>query len=454
MATGVLTQLSLMLQETVLISSILLLFFRFRNTFGLAPIYTMLGGMFQMANLWSASIYVQFTPELLMSPGSVVLFPAAIFAVLFIYIREDAAEARKLIYALLATDFVGSVLSFMAVSHLRDPGIVNRFNLNPELFVHMPRMDFVGSVALFADTILIILVYEYLARKFQRSLFLPIFLSMTFVLVFDTVFFVTGAFVDTKEYVPILMSGLLGKCIAGALYSTILTIYLAKFDVNALQHHSQGTQHALGDIFGVLTYRQKYEALRIQATRDRLTAVYNRAFFDEVLASELALSDRSDRPLSLLMIDVDFFKSINDTFGHAEGDRALMMVAKSLQSMVRQSEYLCRYGGEEFAVLLPGSDLNQAIILAQRLCAEVPSTCIVSGKSSEAKTSDGAAQDRPITVTIGLASYPKEANSGESLIKLADSRLYEGKRSGRNRAVPSASPDAVIEQQVSSQVTQ
>lgn len=436
MENGLIQQIALMLLETILVSSILLVFFRFRKTFGFAPIYTMLGVFFQLANLWSATIYIRITPEIMLSPGSVVLFPASIFSVLFIYIREDAAEARKLIYALLATDFVGSILSLMAVQHLRDPNVFNPFNLSPALFVHMPRLDLVGSITLYADALLIILVYEFFARRLKGMLFLPIYLSITLVLLFDTVVFATGSFVEQPNYVSILLSGLLGKSIAGLLYSTVLWIYLSRFDQTT--HTVSDEPRRLGDIFDVLTYRQKYEALRIQATRDRLTNVYNRAFFDEVLASELAMSHRSERPLSLLMIDIDFFKQINDTYGHAEGDRALAKVAGALQSIIRQSEFLCRYGGEEFAVILPGSDLDQAIILAERLCAEVPSVCCIA---SQAGVSGDQREEKRITTTIGIATYPTEAKSAEALIKLADSRLYQGKQAGRNRVVPSAVPE-------------
>src|SRR6185295_18975215 len=178
MAAEVLPQIGLMLLETVLVSSTLLLFFRLRSTFGLAPVYTMLGVCFQLANLWSATIYVRVSPEILLSPGSVVLFPASIFAVLFMYIREDAAEARKLIYALFATDLVGSALALMAVLHLKDPIVFNPFHLSADLFVHLPRIDIVGCMTLYADAILIILVYEFFARRIPRSLFLPIYLSI------------------------------------------------------------------------------------------------------------------------------------------------------------------------------------------------------------------------------------------------------------------------------------
>lgn len=289
-----------------------------------------------------------------------------------------------------------------------------------------PRIDLVGSFTLYTDAILIILVYEFFARRFPRTLFLPIWLSMTLVLAFDTLAFVTGSFWGQSTYGSILISGLLGKTVAALLYSLVLWIYLRRFDITGPM--VPGERRALGSLFGVLTYRQKYEAMRIQATRDALTDVYNRAFFDDILASEQALSLRSGRPLALLMIDIDFFKSINDTFGHTEGDRALVMVAKTLQSIVRKSDFLCRYGGEEFAVILPDSDREHALELAQRLCAEVPKMCSISGSGNKAGK-------RVITITVGLASFPEEADSGETLIRLADKRLYQGKEQGRNCVV-------------------
>lgn len=419
-----------MLVETVLVSSMLLLFFRVRATFGLAPIYTTLGVFFQLSNLLAATIYVEVPPNFLLSPGSVVLFPASIFAVLFIYIREDAAEARKLIYALVATNLVASLLNLLVVLHLRGGSVFNPFHLAPDLFVHKPRIDLVGSFSLFFDSILIVLVYEFFARRFPRFLFLPIFLSMTLVLAFDTVFFVTGSFVEQPNYLNILLSGLIGKTVAAFLYSVVLTIYLRRFDVT--EPVQPGERRALGDLLGVLTYRQKYEAMRIQATRDALTGVYNRAFFDDILASELAFSQRTNRPMALIMIDVDHFKSINDSFGHSAGDRALVQVAHTMQAIIRKSDFLCRYGGEEFAVVLPDSDLAHAKDLAQRLCAELPKICSIQGNDPSTR--------RAITATIGLASFPEEADSAEALIKLADSRLYRGKQQGRNCVVADSQP--------------
>lgn len=441
MESQVAQQIILMLAETVLVSSMLLLFFRLRGTFGLAPIYTMLGVFFQLSNLLAATIYIDFGNEIFIGPGSVVLFPASIFAVLFVYIREDATEARKLIYALVATNLVASLLNLLVSQNLHGTHVINPFNLSPELFMHKPRIELVGSFLLFADGILIILMYEFFARRLPRSLFLPIFLSMTSVLAFDTVGFSLGCFAEQPAlFWPILKSNLLGKTVTALLYSTVLTIYLQRFDVK--QPLRPGERRALGDLFQVLTYRQKYEKMRIQATRDALTNVYNRAFFDDILASELALSQRSGRALALLMIDIDHFKSINDTFGHSEGDRVLAQVAKTMNSIIRKSDFLCRYGGEEFAVILPDADLAHAIDLAERLCAEVPKMCTIPPGGATAGAREAQApKERAITITIGVASFPEGADSANSLIRLADARLYHGKKQGRNCAIASGSID-------------
>ena len=200
-------QLALFLAEAVLVASLLLALFRLRGLFGLAPIYTTVGILYQMANLLAATVYVKVTPDLLMSPGSVVLFPAVLFAVLFVYIREDAQEARKLIYALLAADLVVASLGLLVAQHFESPLVFNPYNVSPALFLQQPRLVVVGTLSLFADTLLIIFVYEVVSRHLTRLLFLRIGITLVAVLLFDTVLFVTGSFVESPAYGAILLSG-------------------------------------------------------------------------------------------------------------------------------------------------------------------------------------------------------------------------------------------------------
>src|SRR5687767_14200714 len=118
-------QLGLLLLEALIVASLLLTLFRLRGVFGLVPLYTTVAILYQMANLLAATVYVQVTPEVMVSPGSVVLFPSILLVVLIIYIREDAQEARKLIYALLGADLMVAVLGLLVAQHFHSPLLFN-----------------------------------------------------------------------------------------------------------------------------------------------------------------------------------------------------------------------------------------------------------------------------------------------------------------------------------------
>ena len=416
-------QLSLMAIEAALVAAILLALFRARGIFGLAPVYTTVGVFYYFATLLAGTTFVKVAPSLLMSPGSVALFPATLFAVLLVYIHEDAKEARNMIYALLAANVAAAFLGLLVSQHLRGPFAVNPLSLPPELFVQSPRLFVVGVLALYADTIVIILAYEALSRVL-RPLFLRLWVALALVLVLDTLLFVTGGFVEQPAYLEILASGVVGKLAASLIYAGALRLYLVRAAREALPA-AEDLRPGLGDLFQVLTYRQKYEALRAQAARDALTGVYNRGFFDEMLYTQLAAARRGGGPITLMIVDVDHFKRINDEHGHAEGDRALRVIAQALAGAARASDIVCRYGGEEFCLVLPATALDSAAQLAGRIREEIPAAC------ARAAIADGAR----ITVTIGLAACPDDGADADTLMRAADKRLYQGKSAGRDRVV-------------------
>lgn len=418
-----LQQLGLVCLEVVLVASLLLTLFRLRGRFGLAPIHTTLGVISQMSSLLSASVYVRITPDLVLSPGSTVLFPAVLFVVLFVYVREDARQARRLIYGLVAANFVIGLLGLLATWHLRSPAVFNPIGLPEKLFLLQPRLMVVGTLALLGDTILIVILYELLGRFLARRMFLRVYLSMAAVLALDTLFFVTGSFYELPQYGSILLSDTLGKCAVSVLYAAILTVYLQRFDV-PLEPPSL-FRGRVRELFQALTYREKYEALREQASLDGLTGVYNRAFLDGLLPLEVASALRSGRPLTVMLVDVDHFKSINDTFGHAEGDAVLVAIARAIRGSVRASDVVARYGGEEFAVVLPETSAIEGRGLAERVRAAVPLEC----RPFDARAG------RPTTVTIGVATLPDDATSAEAILRAADERLYAGKHDGRDRVI-------------------
>jgi diguanylate cyclase (GGDEF)-like protein len=416
-------QLSLMSAEAAFAAAVLLALFRVRRIIGLPALYTTVGVLYYLATLVAATTFIKVTPELLMSPGSVALFPATLFAVLLVYIREDANEARGMIYGLLVANIAASLLGVLVSQNLKSPLAVNPLGLPPELFVQSPRLFVAGLIALFVDTILIILSFELVSR-FVKPLFFRIWISLALVLAIDTLLFVTGGFVEHPAYREILLSGVFGKAAAAVIYAAALTLYLSRAAV-ADPQTTDGGRPALGDLFQVLTYRQKYEALRVQATRDSLTGIHNRGFFDDMLRTQLAAARRSGARLTLMMVDVDEFKRINDSHGHAEGDRALRVIARALVRVARASDIVCRYGGEEFTLILPGTALSAGAPLAGRIREEVPAAC----------AREQLAGGMRVTVTIGLSVFPDDGTEIDELLSVADRRLYRGKDAGRDRVV-------------------
>jgi diguanylate cyclase (GGDEF)-like protein/PAS domain S-box-containing protein len=151
---------------------------------------------------------------------------------------------------------------------------------------------------------------------------------------------------------------------------------------------------------------------------DALTDVYNRRHLDATLALELNRSRETGSPLAVIMFDADHFKKFNDTYGHDQGDRVLKMAGEVMKAAVRQYDVPCRYGGEEFTVILPGADPDGAMRVAERLRRDV-----------EAMAVDGL----KVTISLGIACYPQlAAHSPEALIEAADAALYRSKESGRN----------------------
>jgi diguanylate cyclase (GGDEF)-like protein len=174
------------------------------------------------------------------------------------------------------------------------------------------------------------------------------------------------------------------------------------------------------------------EQLATLAATDGLTGLMNKRSLDEALARDLARADRSQSCLGLVILDVDFFKKVNDTHGHQVGDEVLKAVAQVVASSLRTGDVAARYGGEEFVTLLPGSDLEGATIVAERIRKKLEQT--------EIKTSSGALR---VTASFGVAAVcgPNCRSAGKDLVAKADSALYAAKRGGRNRVVTSTLSD-------------
>ena len=159
-------------------------------------------------------------------------------------------------------------------------------------------------------------------------------------------------------------------------------------------------------------------------TVDGLTQVYNRRYFEETLERELARCSRYARSLSLVLLDIDHFKQVNDTYGHLAGDYVLKQLASTIKTRIRREDILSRYGGEEFSLLLPEVDHAGAATLAEKTRRLVEKAHFEFDK-----------QKIPVTVSAGVASVDGTQADAQDLIRVADERLYEAKQGGRNRVV-------------------
>lgn len=174
------------------------------------------------------------------------------------------------------------------------------------------------------------------------------------------------------------------------------------------------------------------QRFREVSLRDPLTNLFNRRFMWEWLTQQIKESERSGSALACLMLDLDHFKRLNDSLGHQRGDEILLGFATVVQAQLRESDILVRYGGEEFAALLPCCSLRQAIVIAQRIRQQVLGQSIAGLTAGE------------VTCSIGVALYDPQLldSDAEELLREADRRLYEAKHGGRNRVCPATEGEA------------
>lgn len=180
---------------------------------------------------------------------------------------------------------------------------------------------------------------------------------------------------------------------------------------------------ALYTAFQDITSRKNREVLlKNQATRDPLTSLYNRRYFEEEVFKRIVDAKASNEPFSVLMIDADHFKRVNDTYGHKTGDKVLIELASTCERALRDVDIVARYGGEEFVVFLAGVNARKGKIVADRLRESISEVVVYSDEGEEVR----------FTVSIGVSSYEISDNI-DTLIKTADEALYKAKENGRNR---------------------
>ncbi|OBZ92047.1 diguanylate cyclase [Pararhizobium polonicum] len=390
------------------------IFFR-RKTIGIGVFFCLLGTMHFLETYLAAVFFVEL-PFGLISPGSTVIFTGKLAFFLLLYIKEDAEVIRQPIYGLLSGNILmialGLVLRFYA-----DPASLPGYNADLRFIDQIGLLMIWGTILLFADLILLVILYERLGALVTNTVPGRIFISLSIVLSFDQLFFFVSLHLLAGVPASALYGGWIAKMGAAGFFSLMLTAYLRFLERTPVAIPAQGA----ADVFDRLTYRHRYEKLVERIGRDALTGLQDRGQFDAKGAALLQAATQSDLSVSLMMIDIDHFKAINDQYGHVEGDRVLREVAAMIAGAKRAADELFRYGGEEFALLCPETPPG-AGAMAERIRTAV-------------SDSQKPALGRSVTISVGIATFPADASDFRGLLLKADAALYEAKKMGRNRVV-------------------
>ena len=383
---------------------------RLRDRIGLGPFFCALGVLHFLETYLASIFYVALPSGIVTSPGSTILFAGKLMLLLILYIREDAVVVRQPIYGLLFGNVLVFVLGFVLRYHALAPLQGDR----AADFVFLDEMGGLmvwGTVILFVDCVMIILLYERTRVWFGDRVFPRLLTASALVLTFDQVAFFSGLSVLTGAGLPVLIGGWIAKMGAVALYSVLGAIYLVYFD------RPLGSPAAprLRDVFDTLTYRERYENLLARTGCDALTGTLDGHALETYGRRAVDGAAATQRPLSLLLIDLDRLHAVNEGFGRAAGDRLLKLTAREIMSAARLSDFTYRFGGEEFVVIADGLSASEALALAERIRHAVAS----------ASAADPAG---PLTVSIGVASVPVDGASYDALFAAAAGRLERVRR--------------------------
>lgn len=215
---------------------------------------------------------------------------------------------------------------------------------------------------------------------------------------------------------------LIGKKLLGCIVAHSNNTKLSRKEVEYLEQLSRQSSITL-------QRASAYAEVLQHATLDALTGLNNRRQFEVRLSQEVASAKRQNRPLCAIMVDIDFFKKVNDTYGHIAGDTVLKNIASVIKASLRESDIPSRYGGEEFAILLPDTKIPEGLAVAERLRKSVEAATIPIKNDVS-----GASIDLKVTISVGINEY-EDGNTGEELYKKADKALYKAKTTGRNRVI-------------------
>ncbi|MBU2548890.1 MAG: diguanylate cyclase [Proteobacteria bacterium] len=437
-------EILLLLVEAILVYGLVLGAHALRHRVGLTYFYAIIGSITAiMSWVTDAGIRVEMG-GITFLVGSTVFYTSLLLGVFVVYVFDGPRATRIAIFTVLGISMLMPVIAL--ILNLQ-ASLVHGGKLG---YLPMPslRINSASVFATFMDLIFLAVAWEFLQNRLPGlHYWVRAFATLLGVMWLDVVLFNTGAFAGQPDFLNILKGTLYSRMIISVFAAPILVLYLSwegrregipsehRPLLAILQQFSEVKQE-LNIAQQEIERRKKAEAalmeseekMRRLAATDGLTGLANRRHFREQAIKEIAECVRYQRTLSLLMVDLDRFKAVNDTYGHESGDKVLVSFARSAEETAREIDVVGRLGGEEFALLLPNTDTEGAAILAERL-----------RRAMEENRVRTHTDEITVTISIGLARW-SEGESLDDLLKRADQALYRAKNTGRNRVEIAGSP--------------
>lgn len=408
-----------------------------RHRFGLAHYYALIGGVTAVMSWVTDAGVVVEVGGITFVVGSTVFYTSLLLGVFVVYVFDGLRATRIIISTVIGVSIMVPLIAVVLNLQMKLSGAPALSYLpSPSL-----RINTASVFATFMDLVFLAIAWEYLNNRLQWiPMGIRAFLTLLGVMWLDVILFATGAFAGTGHWGSIVQGTALSRLIVSCFAAPLLWAYLS------WQNHHWGTQMTKRPVLAILrqfaemkkeltqaqqeierrkkaemALRESQERLRTLASTDALTGLANRRRFWMVAASELQRARRYGSQLAMILIDVDKFKRVNDTFGHDVGDQVLRELSRVGSANIRSFDLLARVGGEEFALILPESGLEAASHTAERLRQAVESETIKIGPHQVF-----------MTISLGVAALSSKMDQVDDLYKAADQALYQAKQDGRN----------------------
>lgn len=332
-----------------------------------------------------------------------------------LYMKEDSSIVRQPIYGLFVGNILTVIIAQLVLLH-HSAELTDGMSINAEFLRDMGILMLWGTALLYFDAIGIIMLYERLGKYLKNKVWLRFALSGAVILSFDSVAFYVALHYVFDAPPSVLVDGWRAKMFSVALFTLLFSAYL-----HMTRHQvATGGERNLRDLFANLTFRERYEDLLSRSGIDVLTGLSDRTKLQIQAPLIFDECNLQGRLISLYIIDIDHFKSVNDTFGHLQGDETLKSFSSALLKQFQAYGHCYRYGGEEFLVILPNLPHDKAVELAER-------TRLLLSDVVNAPDGHG------ITVSIGVSTSDHDGKTFNELFSRADERLYKAKNNGRNQ---------------------